>query len=108
MTLFFKLLFSIVMVSSSSVLFGKVVPIVYGRCSAAGRELYMSLDCGDGYKQFKTDALMKLRMSPTVCVRFILHTSLMRYQIKRSLSSVLVQATHRVPSASLIWMLVFG
>jgi len=71
-TLFAKPAFSIVSVSSSRVRLGNVVPIVYERAENPGRE-----------------ALMKPRMSPTVCVRFMRLTSL-------------------VPSASLICTLVVG
>ena len=60
MTLFFSPPASIVTLSSSSVLLGKVVPIVYGRCSLAGRELNeMRNQCHVSLREYKTDSTQR-------------------------------------------------
>lgn len=57
--------------------------MVYGRCSEAGRELLeveLNVRQGQGIEvrreMKRTYALIKPRMSPTVCVRFIRDTNL--------------------------------
>ena len=89
--------------SASSVRFGNVVPIVYTRAAFSGRDL--SVHQHPSAPQPTTYALIKLRMSPTVCERFIRHGIL---QQSGSAAHSATPDTYLVPSANRICTVVVG
>ena len=98
-TLFASPARSIVSWSFSKTRFGNVVPIVYTLDAFSGRDLSLLISSCSSREQ-TTYALIKLRMSPTVCVKFIRHGILRGQPESRPYSHVGTPTSFRPPIGS--------